>query len=50
LLGGALEGKLANTQQAALAKCSADAALRDINDLLAHGTAQAAERWAQHGV
>ncbi len=32
-----LEGKLTNAKWAALGKCSADTALRDINDLLAHG-------------
>jgi DeoR/GlpR family transcriptional regulator of sugar metabolism len=32
-----LEGKLTNAKWAALGKCSADTALRDINDLLARG-------------
>ena len=32
-----MEGKLTNAKWAAIAKCSADTALRDINDLLAHG-------------
>ncbi|MDD5325714.1 MAG: Fic family protein [Polaromonas sp.] len=32
-----LEGKLSNAKWAALGKCSADTALRDINDLLARG-------------
>jgi Fic family protein len=32
-----IEGKLTNAKWAALAKCSADTALRDINDLLARG-------------
>ena len=32
-----LEGKLTNAKWAACAKCSADTALRDINDLVAHG-------------
>jgi Fic family protein len=31
------EGKLTNARWAALGKCSADTALRDINDLLARG-------------
>ena len=31
------EGKLSNAKWAALGKCSADTALRDINDLLARG-------------
>jgi Fic family protein len=31
------EGKLTNAKWAALGKCSADTALRDINDLLARG-------------
>jgi len=31
------EGKLTNAKWAAIGKCSADTALRDINDLLAHG-------------
>ena len=31
------EGKLSNTRWAALGKCSADTALRDITDLLARG-------------
>jgi Fic family protein len=31
------EGKLTNANWAALGKCSADTALRDINDLLARG-------------
>ncbi len=30
-------GKLTNAKWAAIAKCSADTALRDINDLLARG-------------
>ena len=32
-----MEGKLTNAKWAAIAKCSADTSLRDINDLLAHG-------------
>jgi Fic family protein len=32
-----MEGKLTNTKWAATGKCSADTALRDINDLLARG-------------
>lgn len=32
-----MEGKLTNAKWAAIAKCSADTALRDINDLLAQG-------------
>ena len=32
-----LEGKFTNAKWAALGKCSADTALRDINDLLARG-------------
>ena len=32
-----LEGKLTNAKWPALGKCSADTALRDINDLLARG-------------
>ena len=31
------EGKLSNAKWAAISKCSADTALRDINDLLARG-------------
>ena len=37
LLDGFFEGKLTNAKWAALAKCSADTALRDINDLLTLG-------------
>ncbi|WP_127478464.1 Fic family protein [Sulfurivermis fontis] len=36
LLGG-FEGKLTSSKWAAIAKCSPDTALRDINELLAHG-------------
>jgi Fic family protein len=36
LLDG-FEGKLTSSQWAAIAKCSSDTALRDINELLAHG-------------
>lgn len=36
LLDG-FEGKLTSSKWAAIAKCSADTALRDINDLLARG-------------
>ena len=36
LLDG-MEGKLTNAKWAAIGKCSADTALRDINELLAHG-------------
>lgn len=36
LLDG-FEGKLTSSKWAALAKCSSDTALRDINDLLARG-------------
>ena len=32
-----LEGKLTNAKGASIGKCSADTALRDINDLLARG-------------
>jgi Fic family protein len=32
-----MEGKLSNAKWAAIGKCSADTALRDISDLLAHG-------------
>ena len=32
-----MEGKLTNAKWAAMGKCSADTALRDINDLLARG-------------
>jgi Fic family protein len=32
-----MEGKLTNAKWATLGKCSADTALRDINDLLARG-------------
>ena len=32
-----MEGKLTNAKWAAIGKCSADTALRDINDLLARG-------------
>ena len=32
-----LDGKLTNSRWAAIAKCSADTALRDINELIAHG-------------
>ena len=32
-----LEGKLTNAKWASIGKCSADTALRDINDLLARG-------------
>ena len=32
-----MEGKLTNAKRAAIGKCSADTALRDINDLLARG-------------
>ena len=32
-----MEGKLTNVKWAAMGKCSADTALRDINDLLARG-------------
>lgn len=32
-----MEGKLTNARWAAIGKCSADTALRDINDLLARG-------------
>jgi Fic family protein len=36
-VSGGFEGKLSNAKWAALGKCSADTALRDINDLLARG-------------
>ena len=39
LLDG-FEGKLTSSQWAAVAKCSSDTALRDINDLLARGVLQ----------
>ena len=32
-----MQGKLTNAKWAAIGKCSADTALRDINDLLARG-------------
>jgi len=32
-----MEGKLTNARRAAIGKCSADTALRDINDLLVRG-------------
>ena len=32
-----IEGKLTNAKWAAMGKCSADTALRDINDLLVNG-------------
>jgi Fic family protein len=35
-----MEGKLNNARWAAIAKCSSDTALRDINDLLAQGVLQ----------
>jgi Fic family protein len=38
-----MEGKLTNTKWAALGQCSADSALRDINDLLAKGVLQRLE-------
>ena len=37
------EGKLTNSKWAALAKCSADTALRDINSLVAHGVLRKTE-------
>ena len=37
LLDGVFQGKLTNVRWAALGKCSADTALRDINNLLARG-------------
>ena len=37
VVDGIEEGKLTNARWAALGKCSADTALRDINDLLARG-------------
>ena len=37
MLDSAFEGKLTNAKWASLAKCSADTALRDINELLARG-------------
>jgi Fic family protein len=37
VLDGLFEGKLTHAKWAALAKCSVDSALRDINDLLASG-------------
>jgi Fic family protein len=39
LLDG-FEGKLTSSKWAAIAKCSPDTALRDINELLAHGLLQ----------
>ena len=42
LLDG-FEGKLTNKKWAAIAKCSSDTALRDINDLLNHGTLKRSE-------
>ena len=36
VLGG-LEGELTNAKEASIRNCSADTALRDMNDLLAHG-------------
>ncbi len=37
MLDGGFEGKLTNARWASIGKCSADTALRDINDLLARG-------------
>ena len=45
------EGKLTNAKWAVLGKCSADTALRDINDLLARGVLRKLEgRGAQYGI
>ncbi len=44
------EGKLSSASWAALGKCSADTALRDINDLLARGVLRKLEGGGQHGV
>ena len=38
-----MEGKLTNAKWAAIGKCSADTALRDINDLLARGLLRGVE-------
>ena len=38
-----MEGKLTNAKWAAIGKCSADTALRDINDLLARGVLRLSE-------
>ncbi len=38
-----LEGKLTSSKWAAIAKCSADTALRDINELVASGVLQRSE-------
>ncbi|MDO8778460.1 MAG: hypothetical protein Q7K57_59050 [Burkholderiaceae bacterium] len=43
------EGKLTNARWAALDRCSADTALRDINDLLARGVLRKLEG-VQYGV
>ena len=46
-----MEGKLTNAKWAAIGKCSADTALRDINGLLgAWGAAQAGGRGAEYRV
>ena len=38
-----MEGKLTNAKWAAIGKCSADTALRDINDSLARGVLRLSE-------
>ena len=42
-----LEGKLTNAKWASINKCSADTALRDINDLLARGVLRRLEGGVQ---
>ena len=38
-----MEGKLTNVKWAAIGKCAADTALRDVNDLLARGVLRLSE-------
>ena len=47
-----LEGKLTNAKWAAMGKCSADTALRDINDLMERGVLRRLEGgvWGMGGV
>ena len=42
-----MEGKLTNAKWATIGKCSADTALRDINDLLARGVLGKLEGWGR---
>jgi Fic family protein len=42
-----LDGKLTNAKWASIGKCSADTALRDINDLLARGVLRRLEGGGQ---